>query len=166
MNFQDILNLILGLFGSSDTTPVVPSFNGTQLAVVRTHTDTFSTLGTFSVNGSPFCFCVELPKVPYDGSNICIPCGTYGIDKYFSPDHGFDVPLLLDVPNRTSIEIHPSNWAINPDTKRVYLLGCIAVGDKEDGTDAVDDSQTTFAKLMSAIDWTRPVQITVTEQLL
>ena len=163
MNWQDILNSIVGLFNGASATPAVSAFDGTQLTVVRTHTDTFSTLGTFSVNNSPFCFSVELPKVSYDGSNVCIPCGTYSIQKYFSPDHGFEVPLLQNVPDRTSIEIHPSNWAINPDTKRVYLLGCIAVGDKEDGTDAVDDSQATFTKLMAAIDWTKPVQITITE---
>lgn len=165
MSLLDIFQQILNIFISSkdDTITSISSFDGTQLAVTRTHTDTFSTLGNFSLNNVPFCFCIELPKVSYNGSNVCIPCGTYIVTKYLSPHWGFKVPLLQNVSNRTEIEIHPSNWAIDPATKKVYLLGCIAVGDKEDGTDAVDDSQVTFKKLMSTIDWTKPVQITITE---
>lgn len=155
-------DLVKKLLGMADNTPAAPAFNGTQLTLVRKTSDTLSTEGELSVNGTWFSYTIELPKVTYDGSNICIPVGTYTIQKYLSPHWGFEVPLLQNVPGRTEIEMHPSNWAINPDTKKAFLLGCIALGDSED-TDVVYDSKVTFDKLMALIDWTRPVQITITE---
>lgn len=142
-------------------TPV--PFNGTQLTLQRKTNDALSTEGELSINGKFFCYTIELPKVSFQGSNVRISAGTFAIQKYLSPHWGFDVPLLQNVPGRDEIEMHPSNFAINPDTLKAYLLGCIALGDGED-KDVVYDSKATFDKLMLAIDWTRPVQITVLDE--
>jgi|SRR5579872_589703 len=168
MNWADIFNQILSIFTSSKAapvTPAAPAFDGTELELTRDASSALSTQGQLSVNGTWQCYTIECPRVSYQGSHICIPAGTYSITKYFSPDHGFEVPLLDTsalVPVRTSIEMHPSNWAINPDTKQVYLLGCIAMGTSKD-QDVVYNSKVAFAALMAKIDWTKPARIVISD---
>lgn len=165
MDWGNIINQILSFVSSSPAdipTPVQPSFDGTELKLDRGSSSELSTPGSLSINGTWECYTIELPRVSYQGSHVCIPAGIYVVTKYFSPDHGFEVPLLQDVPNRTSIEIHPSNWAINPDTKKVYLLGCIAPGTAKD-PDVVYNSKVAFAAVMGKIDWTKAVRIIVSE---
>lgn len=50
----------------------------------------------------------------------CIPAGIYDIEPYNSPFHG-KVLMILNVPNRSNIEMHSGNTYI--DTK-----GCICAG--------------------------------------
>lgn len=162
----DLIKTLIEKFTNKPVTPpapVTPAFDGTELKLVRKISDTYSTEGELWVNGVWFSYTIELPKDSFEGSNVRIPVGTFFITKYASPHWGFDVPLLQDVPGRGLIEIHPSNYAINPETHKVFLLGCIALGDSEE-TDVVYDSKVTFEKLMAKIDWTRPVKITITEE--
>jgi hypothetical protein len=51
----------------------------------------------------------------------CIPAGTYKIRRYHSPKHGYDVFLLVDVPGRDFVEIHPANTEEDVE-------GCIGLG--------------------------------------
>jgi len=167
MDWSNIINQIISVFSPSGNTPPVPSpaepkFDGTDLKLVRKTSDTLSTEGEMYINGNFFCYTIELPKVSAYGSNVCIPTGTYFLQKYLSPHWGFEVPLLQDVPGRSSIEIHPSNYALDPKTHHAFLLGCIALGDSED-TDVVYNSKATFNKFMAQIDWSKPVRITVSE---
>lgn len=166
MNLQDILNLILSFFNKRNVptpSPIEPTFDGTDLKLVRKISDELSTEGEMYINGNFFCYTIELPKVSAYGSNVCIPTGAYPIQKYLSPHWGFDVPLLQNVLGRSEIEIHPSNYSIDPKTHHCYLLGCIALGNSED-TDVAYNSKDTFNKFMAAIDWTKKVQITIIDE--
>ena len=51
----------------------------------------------------------------------CIPAGTYKMRRYRSPKHGYDVFMLVDVPGRQAIEIHPANTEEDVE-------GCIGLG--------------------------------------
>jgi hypothetical protein len=168
MNWQDILNKIIS-FASNRTpivpAPVVPSFNGTQLSLVRKETDQWCTQGELSVNGSFVCFSIELPKVHENGANICIPVGTYSMSLYQGSRWSFKTPLLdTSAVGRSYVEIHPSNYAIRPSDGKVFLEGCIAPGLSQ-GQDFDNSSKDAWDLLMSKIDWTKPVQITITEVL-
>jgi len=168
MDWSNVINQIISVFSPSGPTPIpapanIPVFDGTDLKLVRKTSDTLSTEGEMYINNVFFCYTIELPKVSAYDSNVCIPEGTYFIQKYFSPHWGFEVPLLQDVPGRSEIEVHPSNYAISPDAKHhCYLLGCIALGNSED-TDVVYNSKDTFNRFMQQIDWSKPVRITVSE---
>lgn len=167
MDWSSIISQVSQIFTPSATPTPQPAvqddgFDGTELELNRKTSTEFSTQGEMSINGTWECYTIECPRVSYQGSHICIPAGTYTIQKYFSPSHGFDVLLLCNVPNRTSIEVHPSNWAIDPDTKKVYLLGCIAPGTQKD-SNVVYNSKVAFAAIMSKIDWTKTVRIVITD---
>ena len=97
-------------------------------------------LGMMTLEGNPFsAFTVE-------NLEHSIPAGVYDAKIDHSPHIGINCPHLA-VPARdkaaggdAGIRIHPANF---PN----QLLGCIAVGDRQEA-DAVDDSQATFGKLM------------------
>lgn len=91
------------------------------------------------------CFTVENLK-------DAIPAGLYPVEFTYSPEFNAVMPLI-DVPGRTAIRIHPANY---PN----QLLGCIAVGDKEE-PDAVDDSRVTFNQLFKLINGQEDLQIEV-----
>ena len=50
-----------------------------------------------------------------------IPAGTYKMVRYRSPKRGYDVFMLVGVPGRTAIEIHPANTEEDVE-------GCIGLG--------------------------------------
>lgn len=167
MEWSDIVSQVVSIFTPSVVPIPQPAnqddvFDGTELELNRKTYTELSTSGELSIDETFECYAIECPKESYEGSHVCIPAGTYSIEKYFSPDHGFEVPLLQNVPGRTNIEIHPSNWSINPDTKKAYLLGCIAVGTSKD-PDVVYNSKVAFAALMNKIDWMKPVRIVISE---
>ena len=65
-------------------------------------------------------YTLELPW-RFNRPNVsCIPADTYIFKMFDSPKHGM-VYEAEAVPGRTSIQIHPANWA-------KQLLGCIALG--------------------------------------
>jgi hypothetical protein len=140
-----------------------PKFDGTDLKLVRDIYTEFSTQGNLFINNVGECYTIECPKESYEGSHVCIPCGTYVVELVDSPKHGPNTPQLKDVPGRTYIQMHSSNWAINPETKQVFLLGCIAPGTTKD-PNVVYNSKIAMAALMAKIDWTKKVRITITEQ--
>jgi hypothetical protein len=62
---------------------------------------------------------IELPWLDNKRKVSCIPEGTYEIEKRFTEKHGHHL-ILLDVPDRDGILIHPANIAMKE------LQGCIA----------------------------------------
>lgn len=76
-----------------------------------------------------------------ENTSKIVEAGEYTITLYNSPKNKRVVPLLMSVPNRSMIEIHPANFEIE-------LEGCIAVG--TDKTDSMLlNSQTAFGRLMT-----------------
>jgi hypothetical protein len=96
--------------------------------IVRNPDNDQGTLGSVYINFKRFCFSIELP----DRNNISkysrIPAGTYKCVWHKSPKFGWCY-LLLGVPGRSFILIHPANWA--GDSKKGFrcnLHGCIGLG--------------------------------------
>ena len=123
------------------------------MKLVRSPSDSSGTFGVlYNDNMKVLCFTVELPWLDNHPQTSCIPIGYYNVEKYNSPKHG-DVWQIMNVPNRSNIEIHPANLASE-------LLGCIGVGDtigKIEGMPAVLNSQKTFkllkCNLKNSGDW-------------
>lgn len=71
------------------------------------------TISAVEINGRLKYYGLEPPA--------CIAEGTYPVTWYNSPDHGFYVPLVNNVPGHAGIEIHVGN--VVADTKDCLLLG-------------------------------------------
>src|ERR1700676_4364533 len=107
-----------------------------HLTVERFNFTDISTEGQLSIDGERFCWTLELPV--RDGlPGSAIPKGTYKPVAYDSPHFGRKVPLLVDVPGRSEIEIHYGNTAA--DTR-----GCILLGGAMPGKDFIGDSRQIF----------------------
>jgi hypothetical protein len=106
----------------------------------------------------PEAFCtLELPWRDNQRNISRIPAGEYEAIKYYSPKFKRTVILLLDVPERTGIEIHPGN-TIDDTT------GCIVVGKKwgdinKDGNPDVLDGRKAMDKILSLLPETFKVRI-------
>lgn len=104
----------------------------------------YCTIGTGYLSGFNF-FTLELPWLDNIKNKSCIPAGIYQYEVYDSPKHGL-VLLLLNVSNRSMIEVHAGNY-----TRQIE--GCILVGDSVkflDG-DAIPDvtnSKNTLKKVL------------------
>lgn len=77
------------------------------------------TQGILEWNGSIVCYTIELPWLGNQRRISCIPEGEYILQKRFSPKLKWHF-LLMNVPGRDLILIHPANDA------KLELLGCIA----------------------------------------
>lgn len=120
-----------------------------EIEIKRLFDNQWATIGSLSMPGFQ-CDTIELPKQPYNGSKIRIPSGRYRMSLYNSPRWRRNVPLLSGVPERTYIEIHPSNYAIRPSDGHCMLEGCIALGTNASSV-SVDASNATFDKFMGLI---------------
>ena len=102
------------------------------------------TIGRLSIAGFQ-CFTLELPDLNNESNRSCIQEGVYNYETYNSPKHG-EVLLLLEVENRTYIEVHAGNF-----TRQIR--GCILVGDSvkwidSDSIPDVSNSKNTLKKLL------------------
>ena len=77
------------------------------------------TQGVLEWNGTLICYTIELPWMENQRRISCIPEGEYFLQKRFSPKFKWHF-LLMDVPGRDLILIHPANDA------KLELLGCIS----------------------------------------
>ena len=77
------------------------------------------TQGVLEWNGTLICYTIELPWLGNQRRISCIPEGDYFLQLRFSPKFKWHF-LLMDVPGRDLILIHPANDA------KLELLGCIA----------------------------------------
>ena len=94
------------------------------------------------------CCTLELPWENNTQSISCIPGGIYDAVKYDSPKHG-PVLLILEVCNRSMIEIHSGNYTDQ-------ILGCLLVGDgikflNKDDIPDITNSRNTLSKLISKL---------------
>ena len=106
-----------------------------KLLLQRDNFSDKSTQGDLSIDGERFCWTLELPnKDGLPGS--CIPQGTYKVITYASPKFGRLMPLLVDVPGRSNIEIHYGNTP--EDTN-----GCILIGNTR-SADFIGESRMAF----------------------
>ena len=77
------------------------------------------TQGVLEWNGTIVCYTIELPWLGNQRRISCIPEGDYLLQLRFSPKFKWHF-LLMNVPDRDLILIHPANDA------KLELLGCIA----------------------------------------
>ncbi|MBT1688109.1 DUF5675 family protein [Dawidia soli] len=77
------------------------------------------TNGQIQHEGQPICPSIELPWRENRRSISCIPEGRYEVRKRHTQKRGHHL-LVIDVPGRSGILIHPANDA------QKELLGCIA----------------------------------------
>ena len=117
------------------------------MIVQRDSQDAVRTFGVmFTDDGTKECETIEKPWDNNAPGTSCIPAGSYTARLRYSPHHGFAVFGLVDVPNRSDIEIHAANLASQ-------LLGCIALGESRgqiNGVDAVMASQHAVDTFMAA----------------
>lgn len=110
-----------------------------QLRLIRLETDERRTMGAVFVDNRWMCYALEDSDELSASSHGCIPAGRYEITLYPSPRFNCEVLLLLHVPGRDMIEIHPGNT--EADTE-----GCILPGMSRTG-DAVVESLSAFKLL-------------------
>ena len=127
-----------------------------RLTLIRDAFTEKSTMGTLSVDGGYFCETLE-DRTRAKGVKIpgetCIPEGLYQIELITSPKRGYLVPLLIDVPMFSAIEIHIGN---TPEDTR----GCILVA-RARGIDRIIDSTSTFHHLMTLLDNDEDITINI-----
>jgi len=117
--------------------------------LIGTNKETLGKLSFFNGLRSYIYDSLELPWKGNKNNISCIPTGTYHWHKYLSPDHGYEVVLLENVPGREGIEIHVANYVQE-------LLGCIAIGIgmadiNHNGLIDVTKSKRAFDELMSVL---------------
>ncbi|MGI6222015.1 MAG: DUF5675 family protein [Prevotella sp.] len=108
------------------------------------------TLGNLYVGGTVNLLCqtlepgIPLKKDPYGcKGHKRIMAGKYRVVNYKSPRFKRWLPLLLNVPHRSAIEIHAGN---EPQDTR----GCILVG-TTDGPLTLNNSQSTLKRIVSLV---------------
>src|SRR5512138_3060985 len=89
-----------------------------KLVLIRTYYPR-ATNGDLFLNGNKVCSTIELPWKDNAHGISCIPEGEYEIRKRYSKKFGHHY-ILMKVPNRELILIHPANNAVKE------LRGCIA----------------------------------------
>jgi hypothetical protein len=109
-----------------------------RFALYRQSESAISTMGELFVDGKHNCWTLERPPGP-----IRIPAGHYPITLYPSPHFGRIMPLLNDIPERSSIEIH---WGNVPGASE----GCILIG-KQKGEDTIFFTRAAFDELFPLI---------------
>jgi len=118
-----------------------------KLTIVRIDVTDHGVFGHLSCEGDPFnCLTLE-------NHLLNIPSGTYKVTLYDSPEWGYKVPILHDVPGREFIEIHKGNWETNSK-------GCILVGMERDGF-AIDSSGSAFQSLMNVLKDCDDISVTI-----
>lgn len=96
------------------------------------------------------CASLELPWLDNEKNISCIPSGIYAVEKVDSPKFGQGTFHIKNVPNRSSILIHPGNF-----TRQIK--GCVLLGDKftdldKDGITDVVNSKATVDKVKKLAD--------------
>ena len=103
--------------------------------------------GTLYVDGVRICDTCE-------NRALALDCGSYWLTKYLSPKNGCEVPLINGTGSRSFCEIHICN---HPN----QLEGCISVGTLDLQDDDVDSSGASFKLLMSKLDFSRRINLTI-----
>lgn len=104
----------------------------------------FGTNGEIRMDGERVCDAIELPWKDNARNVSCIPEGRYPLAKRYSKRFGWHI-LIKDVPERSSILIHPANHALKE------LRGCIAPVTRLTGPGRGSESRKAFEKLKQRI---------------
>ena len=141
-----------------------------ELTVKREWLNDECSIGELYVNGVFECFTLEdkdrgllqsmtlqqIQALKVYGKTA-IPKGRYQVVIQYSPKHGKDLPLLLNVKDYAGVEIHPGNTDVD-------TLGCILLGQMRT-TNSVLSSVKAFTaflpKLQSAINRKEQIFITI-----
>jgi len=97
-----------------------------------------STTGLLSIGGVFFCYTLEPPR------GVSIPAGTYPVTLYPSPKFGRIMPLLVNVPGHSYVEIHWGNFPRDTED-------CVMVGESR-APDEIGQSREAFAALFPLIE--------------
>jgi hypothetical protein len=122
------------------------------LTLQRVKQNDFATYGEiYNERGIRECYTLELPWRDNKHNISCIPAGEYIAERYLSPEHGYVLFRLIDVPGRGYIELHIGNLPC--DSKGCLLLG-VKFGPVEKKTgekgDGVLASSTAFHGFMAS----------------
>jgi len=101
--------------------------------------------GELTLNGKHIAYTIELPWRDNKRRISCIPEGTYILRKRYSEKFKWHF-VLLDVPNRRCILIHPANDA------QKELQGCIAPVTKITAEGKGTESQKAIQKLTDTLE--------------
>lgn len=127
-----------------------------KLTLTRTDANDQRTKGQLVIDDIPIAYTVELP-LGDGGVGCAIPAGTYEIAVTLSQRFGRMLPLVMDVPDRSGIRIHPGNTKSDTD-------GCILPGFMET-PDGVAESASACsaiqAKIAASLAQTEQVFLTV-----
>jgi hypothetical protein len=105
---------------------------------------THGTNGDLLLKGERVCSTIELPWKNNAARMSCIPEGKYELRKRYSPRFGNHF-ILMDVPNRSFILIHPGNVAL------LDLKGCIAPVSKLAGEGMGTESRMALTRLKGLV---------------
>lgn len=122
-----------------------------KLKLIRESSGIDCTFGVLFVDGYYQCFTLE-------NTHKIIPAGIYPTAFYNSPKNKRVVPLLLNVPGRSEIEIHIANYFTE-------LEGCIAVGLSFDSK-SLYQSTNAFVALMNKIQSSKDLSIEIIGSLI
>ena len=114
------------------------------------------TIGRISCNGFE-CFTLELPWRNNEQNISCYPSGVYEYKKRYSSSKKCEVIELINVPNRTYIQVHAGNFTHQ-------ILGCTLVGDSIVYLDAdlipdIGNSARQMVKLLSKAPETGTIEV-------
>jgi hypothetical protein len=115
------------------------------------------TTGVMIYNYRPFCVTLERPWLGNKPDISCIPAGTYMVEKAMSPERGYEVWWVREVPDRDSIQMHKGNIPVD-------TAGCILVAEKFEpinGAEAVQESAAAWNELNSIMGPDRRFALTV-----
>ncbi|MBT1710760.1 hypothetical protein KK062_21140 [Fulvivirgaceae bacterium PWU5] len=128
-----------------------------ELELIRDY-DPEGTNGEIKNEGQLVCPSIELPWLDNRRSVSCIPEGRYEVRRRYTEKRGHHL-LVVDVPGRSNILIHPAN-----DAKK-ELLGCIAPVTTLTGPGRGNQSRLANEKLkilvLAALDRNEKVFITI-----
>lgn len=114
-----------------------------KLELIRTYYPN-GTNGQILLNGDKLCSTIELPWKNNASQISCIPEGEYELRKRYSTKFGWHL-LLMDVPGRQYILIHPANDAVKE------LKGCIAPVSFLTGEGKGNESRKALEKLKGVV---------------
>lgn len=114
-----------------------------ELEILRTY-DPDGTNGELRHDGKAICFTIELAWLQNRRRVSCIPEGRYELQKRFTQKHQHHI-LVVRVPGRDSILIHPANHA------KTELQGCIAPVTELTGPGSGSQSRAANEKLKALV---------------
>jgi len=116
-------------------------------------------LGVLKLDGSFFCYTLELDYKDNSRNISSIPVGKYNVVKHFS-QHFKDVLMVDNVPDRSYIYFHAGNTI--KDTKGCILVGNGAKDETVTGK-IISDSRRAFNRLLAKAEQERSISLVVKE---